>query len=192
MDLGMTGYQMLVADYKSYAADAPVDNNVQVEETSDTMLAEFVIPTFAEIVAFGVVITEDFVTQATDPVVELGSRPSPGATVVVLKDLTLGNSNTHTVNGVSVVRLTKGDGDDDNVTALAADTDLDTGNVVYADLSGVDRHLDPGEVLILKHLTAATGAGGAYVPFAIVKFSGPDFTRSNVWREKQTGEAVGS
>jgi hypothetical protein len=51
-------------------------------------------------------------------------------------------------------------------------------------------HFWPGEVLILEHTTAATGAGGAYVPFAIVKMSGPEYTQDNTWRELRSGEAV--
>lgn len=183
MDLGMTGYQLVGGVRGSYAADAPVNNEVQVEETSNTLIMEWVCPVHAEVIAFGVVITEDFSAQATDPVVELKTAVTVGGTETSLKALTLGNSSATTI--------TKGDGTLDNQTALAADTDLDTGAVVFANLSGVDRVLTPGQVLIFQHTTAATGAGGAYVPFAIVRFSGPDFRLSNVWRELQTGEAVG-
>ena len=183
MDLGMTGYQILGSVAGGYAGDAPEDRKVQVEETSNTLLLEWVCPVFAEIVAFGVHIVEDFVTQATDPVVSLKKASTVGGSETSLKALTIGNSNS--------AGLTVGDGTKDNQTALAADTDLDTGDVVMADLGTANRKLVPGEVLILEHTTAATGAGGAYVPFVIVKLSGPDFTATNVWRELQSGEVVG-
>jgi hypothetical protein len=173
-----------------------------VEESSNTLILEFVCPVHCEVVAFGVVVTEDFIAQATDPVVSLKKATTVGGTETTLKALTLGNSN---VDSDSVVRLVRGDGDrnvtvhtpKDNQVALSADTDLDTGDVVYANLYTLttsqplaNRHFWPGEVLILEHTTAATGAGGAYVPFAIVKMSGPDFTQDNTWRERRSGETL--
>lgn len=196
MDLGMTGYQIIGGVAGSYAGDAPANNQVQVEETSNTLITEFVCPVHCEVVAFGVVVTEDFVAQATDPVVSLKKAVTVGGAETVLKALTLGTSNAN---------LVRGNGDrnvnekypKDNQVALAADADLDTGDVVYADLDTLtiskplsELHFWPGEVLILEHTTAATGAGGAYVPFAIVKMSGPDFTQDNTWRELRAGEAL--
>ena len=196
MDLGMSGYQIVGGIRGSYAADAPVNNEVQVEETSNTLVLEFVCPVHCEVVAFGAVITEDFVSQAADPVVSLKKAATVGGSETSLKALTLGSSNT---------ALTRGNGDrnvtekypKDNQVAIAADADLDTGDVVYADLDTLtpvppttSLHFWPGEVLILEHTTAAGEAGGAYVPFAIVKMSGPDFTQNNTWRELRSGEAV--
>lgn len=196
MDMGLSGYQIVGGVRGSYAADAPVNNEVQIEETSNTLILEFVCPVHCEVVAFGVVITEDFASQATDPVVGLKKATTVGGTETSLKALTLGSSNT---------TLTRGNGDrnvateypKDNQVAIAADADLDTGDVVYANLDTLtssqplsNLHFWPGEVLILEHTTAATGAGGAYVPFAIVKMSGPDFTQDNTWRELRSGEAV--
>jgi hypothetical protein len=194
MDLGMTGYQIVGGFASRYAGDAPEDAKVQVEETSNTLLYEFVCPVHCEVVAFGVAIVEDFIAQATDPVVSLKKATTVGGTETVLKALTIGGTN-----------LTRGNGDrnvdqkypKDNQVAIAADTDLDTGDVVYADLDTLtpslpltSLHFWPGEVLILEHTTAATGAGGAYVPFAIVKMSGPEYTQDNTWRELRAGEAV--
>lgn len=198
MDLGMAGYQIIGGVRGSYAADAPVNNSVQVEETSDTLLVEFVCPVHCEVVAFGVVIVEDFIVQAVDPVVSLKKALTVGGAETVLKALTLGGSNT--------LGLVRGNGDrnvavnypKDNQVQLTLDTDLDTGDVVYADLGSLvtsqpllNSHFWPGQVLILEHTTAASGAGGAYVPFAIVKMSGPDVTQDNTWRELQHGEVVG-
>ena len=196
MDLGMTGYQIIGSVAGSYEGDAPSDEKVQVEETSNTLIKEFVCPVHCEVVAFGVVIVEDFSAHAVDPVVSLKKALTVGGSETVLKALTLGADNT---------TLTRGDGDrnvavlypKDNQVAIAADADLDTGDVVYADLDTLtpvppttSLHFWPGEVLILEHTTAAGEAGGAYVPFAIVKMSGPDFTQNNTWRELRSGEAV--
>ena len=180
----------------SYVGDAPSNNEVQIEETSNTLIVEFVCPVHCEVVAFGVVITEDFASQATDPIVSLKKATTVGGTETVLKALTLGSSNTTLVRGNgdrNVATLAP----KDNQVAIAADADLDTGDVVYANLYTLttdkvlaNRHFWPGEVLILEHTTAATGAGGAYVPFAIVKISGPDVTQDNTWRELQSGEAL--
>ena len=198
MDLGMSGYQVLGGIVGSYDAGAPVDNEVLVTETSNTLIQEFVVPVWCEVVAFGVVITTDFSANATDPVFSLKRANTQGGTETVIKALTIGADNT---------RLAKGDGNGpgettgalypkDNVTAIAADTDLDSGDVVYGDLSeaadsGVSRVLQPGQVLIFEHTTAGS-TGGGYVPFAIVKLGGPDFTRTNTWREVQDTETAGS
>ena len=198
MDLGMRGYQVLGGIVGSYDAAAPVDNEVLVTETSNTLIQEFAVPVWCEVVAFGVVITTDFSANATDPVFSLKRANTQGGAETVIKALTIGADNT---------RLAKGDGNGpgettgalypkDNVTAIAADTDLDTGDVVYGDLSeaadsGVSRVLQPGQVLIFEHTTAGS-TGGGYVPFAIVKLGGPDFTRTNTWREVQDTETAGS
>lgn len=198
MDLGMTGYQIIGGVRGSYGANAAVNNEVQIEKTSDTQIIEFVCPVHCEVIAFGVVITEDFSSQATDPVVSLKKATTVGGSETSLKALKLGSDNT--------AGLVRGNGDrnvtvnypKDNQVQLTADADLDTGDVVYADLDTLvvskplsELHFWPGEVLIVEHTTAATGAGGAYVPFVIVKMSGPDFTQDNTWRELRHAETVG-
>ena len=203
MDMGMTGYQVLGGIVGSYDAAAPVDNEVLVTETSNTLIQEFCTPVWLEVIAFGVIITTDFSANATDPVFSLKRADTQGGTETVIKALTIGADNT---------RLAKGSGNGpgetattnaalygkDNVTAIAADTDLDTGDVVYGDLSeasdaspAVSLVLQPGQVLIFEHTTAGS-TGGGYVPFAIVKLGGPDFTKTNTWREVQDGETAGS
>jgi hypothetical protein len=190
----MTGYQIVGGFASRYAGDAPEDAKVQVEETSNTLLYEFVCPVHCEVVAFGVAIVEDFDAHGTDPVVSLKKAVTVGGTETVLKALTIGGTT-----------LTRGNGDrnvdvkypKDNQVAIAADTDLDSGDVVYADLDTLTQslpltslHFWPGEVLILEHTTAAGESGGAYVPFAIVKMSGPEYTQDNTWRQLRAGEAV--
>lgn len=183
MDLGMSGYQMIGGIATDYAADAPVNKQVQIEETSDTIVLQWITPFYAEIIAFGVCVTEDFVAQ-TDAVVTLKTQLTIAGTETVVKALTLGADNT---------KLSKGDNSFDNVTAIAADTDLDTGAVIFADLSGTpSKKLVPGQVILVEHTTAAGGAGGSYVPFVLVKISGPDFKYANVWREVRSTETAGS
>jgi hypothetical protein len=184
MDLGLSGLQLIGGVVSSYAAGAAVDETVPMEETANVSLLEFAVPYFCEIVDFGVVITEDFDAHNVDPVVTLKTRLVNGGTETTLKALTLGADNT---------KLTKGDGNFDNVTAIAADTDLDNGDVVHADLSEVtDLKLVPGQILEVEQTTAGTvGSTGSYVPFVLLKISGPDFTASNVWREIGSNEAVG-
>lgn len=198
MDLGMTGYQLIMQpalDFDGAAVDAQVDHRVDVEMVAANLF-EYVVPVHCEVVAFGAVITEDFVAQATDPVVSLKKATSVGGAETSLKALTLGSSNT---------TLTRGNGDrnvtvpypKDNQVAIALDADLDTGDVVYANLETLtvskplsQLHFWPGEVIIFEHTTAATGAGGSYIPFAVIKISGQDFTQDNTWRELRSGEVV--
>lgn len=184
MDLGMSGYQMFGGIATGYVADAPTNQQVQVEETSDTIVLQVVVPFYCEIISFGVIMTEDMDAHATDPVVSLKTQLVIGGTETVVKALTLGSGNT---------KLSKGDDSFDNVTAIAADTDLDNGDVVFADLSGTpSKKLVPGQVILVEHTTAAGEAGGSYVPFVLVKVSGPDFKYSNVWREVRSTETAGS
>ena len=201
MDLGMTGYQLIMQpalDFDGASVDAQVDHQVDVEMAAAD-LYEYVVPVHCEVVAFGAVITEDFAAQATDPVVSLKKSVTVNGTETVLKALTLGSSNTTLVRGDGARSNTAATPPRDNRVAIAADADLDTGDVVYADLDTLatgqpllNMHFWPGEVIIFEHTTAATGAGGAYIPFAIVKFSGPDYTQDNTWRELRAGEtAVG-
>ena len=187
MDLGLSGIQMIGGNAETVANGG----NIVEAEAAAADLLNFVCPVHMEVVAFGAYISEDFVTQATDAVVQLGKRSTKGGTITALKNLTLGNSNT--------AGLTRGNGDGfstvqypkDNQVALAADTDLDNGHVVMADLASVNLKFAPGEVIVLRHETAATGAGGSYVPFALVKISGPDYTSAKVWRELKAGEVLG-
>lgn len=171
-----------------------VAGSVSVDASPGTVIYAWAVPHHWEIIDFGVLITQDFSVHTVDPVVRLQSRTLVAGPVTVIKDLTLGTTN--------LVGLTRGDGDRnvrelyprDNQVQLALDADLNNGDVVHADLDTVDeavgRHLWPGQVLELVHAVAADEVDGAYIPYVLVRISGPDFTQDNVWRELRHGEVV--
>ncbi|KKK49291.1 hypothetical protein LCGC14_3136550, partial [marine sediment metagenome] len=112
----------------------------------------------------------------TDPVVSINSVDKYSGTVTELDALTLGADNTN---------LYIGDGDEAEKTVIAADTDLDNGHVVVAQEKGASRNLNPGDVISFRKKTAASGAGGSYVPWVMLKLGGVDPTRSDTWHEKE-------
>ncbi|KKK73447.1 hypothetical protein LCGC14_2893730 [marine sediment metagenome] len=148
---------------------------VEVEAAAGN-IKQYVLPVYAEIINWGVYITEDFVAQGTDPVVSINSVDKYSGTVTELDALTLGADNT---------KLFKGDGSDAEATVIALDTDLDNGHVVRAQAKGASRNLNPGDVISFRKKTAASGAGGAYIPWVMLKMGGVDPTRANVWHEKE-------
>lgn len=146
----------------------------QVEDAAGD-IASYFIPNHCQVEEWGVLVTEDFVAQATDPVVALQKVDKVGGTVTELDALTIGNSNT---------KLRKGDGSKVSATAMAADTELDNGQVVVANGTPGPIQLRAGEFLRFRHKTAATGAGGAYRPYAVLRVAGPALQNTNVWSEK--------
>ena len=143
----------------------------QVEDAAAD-LKDYPIPVHCQVEDFGVYVTEDFVAQATDPIVALQKKTTIGGTATTLISLTLGSSNT---------TLKKGDGTKALQTTIAADTDLDNGDVVYAKRSAGAQQFAPGDVLTLRHNGAATGAGGAYVPWVTLRVAGQAPVRDNCW-----------
>jgi len=146
-------------------------------EAANGVIKQYPVVIEMEVVGFGVYITEDFVAQTADPVVQLIKNSKLSGTEAVLKSLTLGSSNT---------TLKKGNDLKAGITAIANDVDLDNGQVVVAKLVGVNRLFAPGDILEFKQSTDATTAGGAYVPFAVVKFGGFKPISSKVWCEVET------
>lgn len=144
---------------------------VQVE-ASAAEIKDYVMPVAGQVEDFGAYITEDFVAQATDPVVAIGTKETFGGTYTAKISLTLGSSNT---------TLKKGDAQRAAQTAIAADTDLDNGQVVHGKQSSLPFKFNAGQVITLDHETAASGAGGAFVPFFVVRFSLGQPERTNVW-----------
>lgn len=137
---------------------------------------KFAIPYHCQVEDFGVVITENFVTQVTtEPVAALGKITAANGfsgTVVDLVTLTLGNGNTS---------LKQGDGTKAAQTAIALDTDLDDGDVVYADLDAQPVQFAPGDTLVLYHKTAGSDAGGSYIPFVRLRVGGAGYEKANAW-----------
>lgn len=163
---GMSGMQILGLELTPLQAEA-----------ANGVIKQYPVVLEMEVVGFGVYITEDFIAQAADPVVQLIKNSKLSGTETVLKSLTLGSSNT---------ALKKGNDIRAGITAIANDIDLDNGQVVIAKLVGVTRTFAPGDILEFKQSTDASGAGGAYVPFAVVKFGGYKPISSKVWVEVET------
>lgn len=168
MDMGLTGIHVLGLELTAVEVEAAIG-----------IIKQYPLPVFAEVVEWGVYITEDFVVQATDPIVSLVNIDKYSGTETEIDALTLGADNTN---------LYKGDGNsalNADRTVIALDTDLDNGHVVIAQEKSAARKFVPGQVLAFKKKGAATGAGGAYIPFVILKLSGPDPRRANVWHESE-------
>ncbi|KKK49617.1 hypothetical protein LCGC14_3133250, partial [marine sediment metagenome] len=140
---------------------------VEIEAVAGN-IKQYVLPVFGEILQWGVYITEDFVAQATDPVVSINSVDKFSGAVTEIDALTLGADNTN---------LFKGDGDEAEKTVIALDADLLNGHVVRAQAKGASRNLNPGDVISFRKKTAATGAGGSYIPWVMLKMGGLDPTR---------------
>ena len=143
-------------------------------EAAAADIATYFIPVHAQVEEWGVLITEDFVAQATDFVIKLQKLDKVGGTVTDLSTLTVGGSNA---NG-----LKKGDGVK-VTTAITADTDLDNGQLVYAQGARVPIQLRAGEFLRFRADTAATGAGGAVLPWALLRVAGRASEQTNAWTE---------
>lgn len=165
MDLGQSGHQLLGME------GSPVQ-----AETAAATIKDYYIPFEAEIIKWGVLLTEDFVTHSTGWVVELAKLDKEGGTVTSIDTLTVNSSNT---------KLFKGDGSDAEKTVIAADTDLDNGQNVVAQLKSASRVLTPGQILRLKVKTAANTAGGAGVVWVLLRISGLDERLATVWHEKE-------
>ena len=132
---------------------------VEVETTAAT-IKDYELPFGYQIEDFGVVIVEDFVAQATDPVVKLQKLDKASGTVTDIVTLALGSSNT---------TLKKGNGTKEAQTAITADADLDNGHVVYCKRSALPVQIGANTILRIAVTTAATGAGGAFVPFVYIR-----------------------
>lgn len=135
-------------------------------------IEDYVMPFPCQIESFGVYITEDLSAQATDSVVKLQKKTTLGGAATDLVSLTLGSSNT---------TLAQGDGTTAGATAITADADIDNGDVVLGKRSAFPISISAGEVITFRHATASTGAGGAYIPVALIRVQGENMAASNVW-----------
>jgi len=144
-------------------------------ETSAATIQDYYIPTWLEVINWGVILTEDFVTISTDWVVGISKLDKQGGTVTAIDTLTVGNGNTN---------LFRGDGDAAQATVISLDTDLDNGHMIIAQSKSATRVVSPGQILRLKVVTASNTAGGAGVVWAQCKLGGMDPRLSTVWAEK--------
>lgn len=136
---------------------------VQVE-TSAADLDDFVIPCNATVLQIGVLVTEDFTDHTINPVFSLTKKSAIGGADTAVVSVTLAGGSTST--------LKYGDGVKEAQTALADDADIDNGDVILAYPGSFPITVKAGEVLTLQATIASGSAGGAYVPFAILRIDG--------------------
>jgi hypothetical protein len=150
----------------------PVESAVETA----ALIGLYPLPCDVEILAFGAIVTEDFTDHASDPVLTLGTANDVGDTALDtnLVSVTMSSSATST--------LKAGDDVKEAQTAIAASTDLDASDVILASPENFPLHVDGGLFLGWELTTAAGTAGGAVVPFAIVRVNGvTDGRKTNVW-----------
>jgi len=141
-------------------------------EASAAEIKDYVMPIAGQVEDFGVYVTEDFTAQATDAVVDIGTKETLGGTFTAKISLTLGNSN---------LTLKKGDSQRAMQTVIVNDVDVDNGDIIHGKQSALPFKFNAGQIITLDHKTASTGAGGAFIPFFVVRFSLGQPERTNVW-----------
>ena len=141
-------------------------------ETAAT-LKDYELPFAYQIEEFGVVVTEAMTAQATDSIWKV-QKLTTGGTPVDVITLTIGNSNTN---------LKKGDGTKEAQTAISVDTDLAAGSVVLCPRSTLPVSVTAHTVLRIAVTTGQTGAGGAGVPFVIIRPQGIDSRSTAVFTD---------
>lgn len=140
-------------------------------EASAADIKDYVMPYPVQIEGFASYITENMSAHTTDPVVKLQKKSSIGGSATDLVSVTLGSS----------AALKKGDGSKVGQTAIAADADLLNGHVVFAKQSAFPIKIAAGEVITIRHATAANAAGGAYVPVVLIRVAGEDMSAATAW-----------
>lgn len=132
---------------------------VQSDTTANTV-KDYTFPFGFIVLDWGVVLTEDWAAQTQDWVVGISKLDKTGGTATVIATCTVGNSNTN---------LKKGDGVKEAQTAIAIDTELLNGHVVWGPRSTMPHHAKTSNILRLLVTTASTTTGGAGTIFAFVK-----------------------
>lgn len=134
---------------------------VQVEAApGDVWTRRF--PFAAQVEGFGLLVTEDFTSQATSAVFSLDWLDKDNARAEILL-ITIDET------------LSRGDGRNRaGQTAITNEADIDVGDIILFTGKTLPFELPAGSTLIAEHKTSAGGAGGAVVPVAMVRFDGPD------------------
>jgi hypothetical protein len=150
----------------------PVESQVETA----ALLGLYPIPCDVEVLAFGAIVTEDFTAHTVDPVLTLGYANDVGDTALDT------NLVSVTMSGAATATLKSGDGVKEAQTAISASTDLDASDVILAAPQRFPLHVAGGKFLGWEITTASGSAGGAIVPFAIVRVNGmTDGRQTNVW-----------
>jgi hypothetical protein len=129
-------------------------------ETTAATVKDYYLPFGFMVLEWGVFIVEDFVAHDVDLVVALQVLDKAGGTVTTVSSLSLSGGNTS---------ILAGNGTKEAQTAITAETDLDNGDVVYGPRSVLPYKASTSQILRLAVTTATGSAGGAIIPFAIVK-----------------------
>ena len=149
-----------------------------VESAIETaaLLGLYPIPCDVEILAFGAIVTEDFTEHTLNPVLTIGVCNDVGDTALDT------NLVSMTLNSAATAAFKSGDGVKEAQTAITASTDIDAGDVILAFPGNFPLHVAGGKFLGWELTTASGSAGGAFVPFAIVRVDGEvDARQTNVW-----------
>jgi len=150
----------------------PVESAVETA----ALLGLYPIPCDIEVLGFGAIVTEDFTAHTSDPVLTLGYANDVGDTALDT------NLVSVTMSSAATSALKSGDGRKEAQTAISASTDLDASDVILAAPQNFPLHIAGGKFLGWELTTAAGTAGGAIVPFAIVRVNGvTDGRQTNVW-----------
>jgi hypothetical protein len=150
----------------------PVESAVETA----ALIGLYPIPCDIEVLAFGAIVTEDFTAHDVDPVLTLGTANDVGDTALDTNLVSL------TMSSAATATLKSGDGVKEAQTAIAASTDIDASDVLLAAPQNFPLHVDGGKFLGWEMTTASGSAGGAVVPFAIVRVNGiVDGRQTNVW-----------
>jgi len=155
-------------------------------ETAAADIEDFVIPCNATILQLGVLVTEDFVVHsAASPVVSITKKSAIGGADTAVVSLTMDSSATSS--------LKAGNGVKEAQTAITASTDIDNGDVLLAFPGSFPITVKQGEVLTLQATIDTVSAGGAYIPFIILRIDGEvDGRPDNVWTATvaETAQAI--
>ena len=144
---------------------------VQVE-TAAAIVKQYVVPSNCTILQWGVLVTEDFTDHTTEPTIALQKRSALSGTATTIESLVMSTTSL----------FKSGDGTKAIQTAIALDTDIDNGDVLLGNPEDMPVTVQSGEIISFEVTTAATSAGGAFIPFAVVRIDGEvDARQTNVW-----------
>lgn len=141
-------------------------------ETAAADIVTYTFPVAVQVEAFGAVLLEDFTAHTLIPTISLDHLDKIGGTRTEIVALAIDSSNT---------TLLAGDGNKPGQTALSADTDLDNGDVVFADADAFPYNVLPGESLVFEAKVASGSSGGAYKCFVLYRIGGQRNQLTNVW-----------
>lgn len=144
---------------------------VQIE-TAAAIVKQYVVPANVTILQWGVLVTEDFTDHTSEPTIALRKASALSGTATTIESMIMSTTSL----------FKKGDGTKEAQTAIALDTDIDNGHVLVGNPQNMPVTVKAGEILMFEVTTAATSAGGAFIPFAVLRIDGEvDRRQTTVW-----------